>query len=47
MGVGRGLQVEVEVLADERTSTPAVVKDLDPTRPQHAQPRTPVPPPQL
>ena len=29
MGVGRGLRVEVEVLDDERTSTPAVVKDLD------------------
>ena len=28
MGVGRGLGVEVEVLDDERTSTPAVVKDL-------------------
>jgi len=28
-GVGRGLRVEVEVLDDERTSTPAVVKDLD------------------
>ena len=28
MGVGRGLRVEVEVLNDERTSTPAVVKDL-------------------
>ena len=28
MGVGRGLRVEVEVLDDERTSTPAVVKDL-------------------
>ena len=27
-GVGRGLRVEVEVLDDERTSTPAVVKDL-------------------
>ena len=26
MGVGRGLRVEVEVLDDERTSTPAVVK---------------------
>ena len=25
----RGLRVEVEVLDDERTSTPAVVKDLD------------------
>ena len=29
MGVERGLRVEVEVLDDERTSTPAVVKDLD------------------
>ena len=28
MGVERGLRVEVEVLDDERTSTPAVVKDL-------------------
>ena len=28
MGVGRGLRVEVEVLDDERTSTPAVVKDI-------------------
>ena len=28
-GVGRGLRVEVEVLDDERTSTPAVFKDLD------------------
>jgi len=28
-GVGRGLQVEVEILDDERTSTPAVFKDLD------------------
>ena len=28
-GVGRGLRVEVEILDDERTSTPAVVKDLD------------------
>jgi len=28
VGVGRGLGVEVEVLDDERTSTPAVVKDL-------------------
>ena len=28
MGVGRGLRVEVEVLDDERTSTPAVFKDL-------------------
>ena len=28
MGVGRGLGVEVEVLGDERTSIPAVVKDL-------------------
>ena len=28
MGVGRGLGVEVEVPGDERTSTPAVVKDL-------------------
>ena len=28
MGVGRGLRVEVEVLDDERSSTPAVVKDL-------------------
>ena len=28
MGVGRGLRVEVEVPGDERTSTPAVVKDL-------------------
>ena len=28
MGVGRGLRVEVEVLDDERTSTPAVVKGL-------------------
>ena len=28
MGVGRGLRVEVEVLDDEWTSTPAVVKDL-------------------
>ena len=28
MGVGQGLRVEVEVLDDERTSTPAVVKDL-------------------
>ena len=27
-GVGWGLQVEVGVLDDERTSTPAVVKDL-------------------
>ena len=27
-GVGRGLRVEVEVLDDERTSTPAVFKDL-------------------
>ena len=27
-GVGRGLRVEVEVLDGERTSTPAVVKDL-------------------
>jgi len=26
VGVGRGLRVEVEVLDDERTSTPAVVK---------------------
>ena len=26
---GRYLRVEVEVLDDERTSTPAVVKDLD------------------
>ena len=29
VGVGWGLRVEVEVLDDERTSTPAVVKDLD------------------
>ena len=28
MGVERGLWVEVEVLDDERTSTPAVFKDL-------------------
>ena len=28
MGVGRGLRVEVEVLNDERTSPPAVFKDL-------------------
>ena len=28
MGVERGLRVEVEVLDDERTSTPSVVKDL-------------------
>ena len=28
MGVGWGLWVEVEVLGDERTSTPAVVTDL-------------------
>ena len=28
MGVGWGLRVEVEVLDDERTSAPAVVKDL-------------------
>ena len=28
MGVGWGLRVEVEVLDDERTSTPAVVTDL-------------------
>ena len=28
MGVGRGLRVGVEVLDDERSSTPAVVKDL-------------------
>ena len=28
MGVERGLRVEVEVLDDERTSTPAIVKDL-------------------
>ena len=28
MGIGRGLRVEVEVLDDERTSTPAVVRDL-------------------
>lgn len=28
MGVGRGLRVEVEVLDDERTFTPAVFKDL-------------------
>ena len=27
LGVGRGLRVDVEVLDDERTSTPAVVKD--------------------
>ena len=29
MGVGRGLGVGVEVFDDERSSTPAVVKDLD------------------
>ena len=29
VGVGRGLGVEVEVLDDERTSTPAIFKDLD------------------
>ena len=29
VGVGWGLWVEVEVLVDERTSTSAVVKDLD------------------
>ena len=28
MGVGWGLRVEVEVPGDERTSTPAVFKDL-------------------
>ena len=28
MGVELGLRVEVEVLGDERTSTPAVFKDL-------------------
>ena len=28
MGVERGLRVEVEVPGDERTSTPAVFKDL-------------------
>ena len=28
VGVGRGLGVEVEVLDDERTSTPAIFKDL-------------------
>ena len=28
MGVGRGLGVEVEVPGDERTSTPAVFKDI-------------------
>ena len=28
MGVGWGLRVEVEVLDDERTSTPAAFKDL-------------------
>ena len=28
MGVGRGLRVEVEVPGNERTSTPAVFKDL-------------------
>ena len=28
-GVGRGLRVEVEVPGDERTSTPAIFKDLD------------------
>ena len=29
VGVGWGLRVEVEVLDDERTSTPAIFKDLD------------------
>ena len=29
MGVARGLRVEVEVLDDERTSTPAAFKDLE------------------